>query len=515
MIFFITSKYGPAMSSDGVYYLSTADSIADGNGFINFRDEPLIYYPPLLPFILGIIEYLFGLDPFLSGWILGAVSFGLNIFLTAYLIEKILPENKIWGNIGALITLSSLSLISISANFGSDALFVTFTLIYFLFGHNYLTSGKYKWLAAFSIVCGLSAILRFNGLALIVTGFIVIIVKLLRDKKINVKVLIIYGIFSMMPIVIWIIGRNYLLYGIFFGSRVGDIFVVLNSVNQITKILHWYLPLWLIKPIPILVIGGLIFFFMLLINNKKRWKILYEKLKNPSLLIYLIPIPLFFSIAALSTITGDHHIIFDDRYISPIFIPLTIIIILIFERLVIQPLNIWRNKFGSIVLLVGFIFWLSFPIRSIFKYTSNSLKDGVTTYNSYNQNEFLDLEIADYINKFEFDSEYKIYSNNPAAVYFFTRNKATSSLKNPAIQYYETEIPINFGLVDTGRRKVENAAEANYADDNWPEGENAYLVWFSFIDREFLYNLEELNEIVELSPIYSGNDGGIYLISRK
>ena len=140
LVFINTATYGPGISSDGMDYLSTADSLIRGQGFTNFHGGVYILWPPLYPLVLAGLHVLTGLDPFVVGWILNALALGVTIFLAGILLQLCFPDRLAWPALGALLTLFFLSYLVSASNIASDPLFIVLVLAFFLACHHYLTT---------------------------------------------------------------------------------------------------------------------------------------------------------------------------------------------------------------------------------------------------------------------------------------------------------------------------------------------------------------------------------------
>ena len=70
------------MGADAAIFVSAAQNLLDGAGFVDYRGFPYTGAAPLLPLALAFLG-LFGLDPVdAAGW-LHAAAFGLTVFVVA------------------------------------------------------------------------------------------------------------------------------------------------------------------------------------------------------------------------------------------------------------------------------------------------------------------------------------------------------------------------------------------------------------------------------------------------
>jgi hypothetical protein len=140
--------------------------------------------------------------------------------------------------------------------------------------------------------------------------------------------------------------------------------------------------------------------------------------------------------------------------------------------------------------------WLIYPLYRVSEYTYVSRESGEPTFNIYNNREFHESKLVQYINEFEFETNIPVYSNYAAAVYFFLNQR---TLRAP-----HSDLLHPSGL---------DYLRANYAD--WPPSGEAYLVWFRPNVWHHYYTPDELDEIVDLEPIFKSKDGNLYRVSQR
>ena len=76
------STYGVGVTPDSVTYISTARSLLQGNGFIDWDGSSYTIFPPLFPLLLALTG-IFGPDPADTAGYVNAFLCGLAIFLSS------------------------------------------------------------------------------------------------------------------------------------------------------------------------------------------------------------------------------------------------------------------------------------------------------------------------------------------------------------------------------------------------------------------------------------------------
>ena len=87
-VLMLTQQGGVGISPDSIYYISAAHSVKEGQGFMQFDDTPFVLFPVLYPIFLLLVEVLTHQDIVLLAPYLNAFLFGIAIFLSGNLLEK-------------------------------------------------------------------------------------------------------------------------------------------------------------------------------------------------------------------------------------------------------------------------------------------------------------------------------------------------------------------------------------------------------------------------------------------
>jgi hypothetical protein len=137
-----------------------------------------------------------------------------------------------------------------------------------------------------------------------------------------------------------------------------------------------------------------------------------------------------------------------------------------------------------------------YPIFSSYKLWEKTQKEeGVPFYNLYNLPRYRDSAITRQLDGYLTPATPGVYSNYPAAVYFYTQHQAEGT-------------PSNRGI---GGSKRDLESYAGF----WPATTPAILVWFEPNTKVFLYPPTKLETIAPLEPLYTSRDGGIYRLGAE
>ena len=501
LVLFVSEKYGAGVSGDSIDYLSTADNIIRHHRFFDYTNTEYIYLPPLYPSLLAVVSFISGMDPFLVAGYLNAILFGLIVFLVGTLFYKSFPDFPVFAYVSLLFTFTSVSILRLASNITSDPLFIVLVLFFVIRSSRYLSNPTINKLIQLVLIAGTAALLRWNGVVLILCVVFLTLYAKRHDVKDALKTSLWAGTLSSSPLLLWVLGRNFRIYGTLFGKRnLNSIDPLANLADSTTKIINWYLPNSLTRDIPMLLfwIG-----FLILLTIFIRWLIV-RRANNPWSITQHLPWVIFVIVDYLFlmvfTFTADHPDFYDDRYYAPLF-PFTFMGIAVLTTMFfLEPLKRRREAHGIkadiatiVVILIAGV-WLIFPSSRLMKYIIVTREHGESTYNLYNSEAFNESEVIQFLLEEKLEEGKKIYSNFPGAVYFFTRNTTFPAPRS--VDRYD---------IDFLRDQFHE----------WPYSDEAYLVFFLPDYWKHYYTPQQLSTIADLVEVLISKDGGIYLVRQR
>ena len=95
----------------------------------------------------------------------------------------------------------------------------------------------------------------------------------------------------------------------------------------------------------------------------------------------------------------------------------------------------------------------------------------------------------------DFEPGATLYSNYPAAVYFFTHHE---TLRSPH--------------TSMSRRPDKVYLKENYTD--WPNTGKAYVIWFKPNNWNNYFAPRNLKPVAEMTPLYKRPDGEVWLVEK-
>ena len=255
----VSTIWGAGLISDTFQYVSTARNLASGLGFqysVGKTTLSLVHYPPLFPVVLAAFEFT-GIDALLGARLINAVLFGANAVLVGVSIEKI-TSSKIWGSIGALLTILAAVLLGVHSWALSEPLYIFLGLVAWLLLSRYLYEGRRRFLVLASIVLGLAFMARYAGVGIVTAGILGVLLFSAKSWRARVvDALLLGGISAALP-GLWAL-RIVLLSGDFGARELQYIpLTVGNGLSLLNNVLTWIVPAQVVNGREIWVVVGLL-----------------------------------------------------------------------------------------------------------------------------------------------------------------------------------------------------------------------------------------------------------------
>jgi len=499
LVYLVTYRFGPGLSTDGSRYLSTAQSLIEGRGFYDYLNAPLTQFPPLYSILIAGISFPIRLDVFIAGQYLNILTFGLVIWLSGYFFYKIFPGEPLFHYFGSAIFATSLSLLIMASNILSDLLFLGFTLAFLIAATDMLEKGTSGSIIILGVIACLSTFQRYAGLALIMTGSILVL--FLYRKRLLKGVLVagLFGFLTALPILLWVWFHNYVRTGILFGVRMPPVYLG-NLQVTIEKAVHWFLPATVTNRIPVWAILLIVVFFLVAGNRLTDWKRWLHCLVTSYFLPSLVFFILYLCVLIFNISYGEVRWPYMDR-IHIIILPALLALLFLTIRELTPPFI--RNlppRSLKIISLAVFLLWLLFPLYNLQKYTNRAYSQGETSeYNMYNIPILRDSGIKEYFDTQPIHPGQKIYSNYEAAAWFLTRKAITK---------------LPYGEVTEKWVKPEEVLK-KFPD--WPGKDGSgYVIWIDELSfKPYVLSPDQLAERASFQLVHWSKGGEIYRLTPR
>jgi hypothetical protein len=504
-----TAKYGAGLSSDSVFYLDAARNLVSGRGFVLHDGSPLVVWPPLYSMLLALIGLVTGLGPAVFAHLVNAALFAVVICLSAplFLVERGRPA--IYGLLGLCAVPLSLAMPPIYVMALSDCLFTTFVLLYLVSAQRYWDSGGVLSLAVMTVSMALACLTRYLGLALVPAGVLSIVLASRVSFRTRIMRAVSFAALSLAPLGLWLL-HVHRQGGVLLtppGNRSESSFAA-NVAHCVTSSLRticsWYLPG---RPEFIFGVGLVVAVAAIIFSHSATAR---SRIANsvrailsdflPSVLLSVTYVFLLVPVVASAQIS-----FIEERYLSPVYIPVTLILFELFVRLFspTSPIPNARARRGLVVVMV---LWLCFPLAKVTRSTLDCFRNGA---GGYSHKEWRESGTVAYAKQMlSTNDDALVYSNGPDALWALAGVSAT---------FTPTRTRVNLSLWGL-QNFTPTGTAVNLSDLRgcWPAANRAILVWLRNITwRKWLFSIEELGEIADTVVVARFSDGAIYRVSAR
>lgn len=483
---FSTAPYGIGMSPDSVGYLSAANNLPSSKSYTLFDGSPFVQWPPLYPTLLALFK-LTSIAPLDGARWLNALCFGCILIITSRWASSRLTFQPL-ARIAAILVPISPPLVWVSNWAWTEPLFILLTLICLLAFERYLQNHPRALLGS-AILAALACLTRYAGITLVISGLVLILFhRTSHPARWRVDAFA-FAAISTAPLLVWL-ARNYFVSQTFFGERGGsEITLIENLTLALDTLSRWFLPAAAedFRRVLFSAILGATAIVIL-------WQ-LRQNQNNEGTRAWILPSTVFISIYTLYLVSSASTIAFDNidnRLLSPVVVPLNLLIIFAADRLRVRIARYVPEKTANLLAFatVGFLF--AFSLGYALAITRAIAKEGLGYANPTWKNSATLALLREHA------PSGVLYANEPEAVYVHTGLPAIRS-------------PRKF-IFASPHTPVDDFARLPHAVRAEPP---THLVWFDHGGWNNLFTVEELQTILEMETIAQTSDGTIFRLKSK
>lgn len=493
------AAWGVSLSWDSVQYAATARNLLEHPlEFIQMggehRDENVYrFWPPLYPVLLAAGS--FGVfDPLDVAGPLNAVAFGLTVLVAGRWLRRNLRSRflLVWGCLALML---AAPVAGIAAWAMSEAAFILFALLALFRAEAHLREGKRSALLQAAAFTALTCLTRYMGVAVLATVVLLLLVQRGPAPMERLRAAIAYVLLSALPLALWLV-RNVLV----LGEPTGNLLPVDYSPPDILRDLlvllgKWAVPLdasWWGRA----AAGLLALTIAAGILNARRTRIgnvRWQSAVFPGCFALV-----FAALHITAMLTGNTWHGLHERHISPIYIPLALVAVVILDRLLVRPeraipsiptgrLSAGRNAIVQLCLIAALSIWLVNGAVANAEDIRERNADGPGNYASgYWKHSAIMEHVTPH-------GDRGVYSNYPAALYVHRPGfREYGELKENLATGYNTNLT----------RFIEELADAGDS-----------IVWFHApVHPRFNYDDAGLREHPGLELVAEADDGLLFRI---
>ena len=208
------TEFGPGLTPDSASFLSTAQSLFAGAGFVPFFGI-YSYRPPFYPLILAATGFLQD-DMIAAAGMLNAVAFGLSVFVAAAWLRRRHVSAALAAWAGLALALSPVA--GVAAYVLAESLFVLFVLAALYFLDRFLVTGLRRALLVSAGFAALCCLTRYAGASVIVCATALIAARGEWRPTERFRAAALYLVVGTVPTALWLL-RNLLVVDTLLGDR--------------------------------------------------------------------------------------------------------------------------------------------------------------------------------------------------------------------------------------------------------------------------------------------------------
>ena len=486
------ATYGVGLPVDSAAYISTARSLLEGKGFVEWNTGGYENAAPLFPLALAFAG-LFGPDAVEAAGYVNAAAFGLTVFATAMWLRRRIRSRFLVVWAGCACALAP-PLIHPAAEALTEALFILSVVLSLFALDRFLESGKPLSLYLSASCAALAWAARYPGIALVAAAVLLLLLRRGAAWSARAQNAAVFAGIAAAPVCVWML-RNFLSYGTLAGRHYPTGFTLLGSLQKATvEFVRWplgesgffYLQKWSAAALGIEIIGtttaGVLLKIAILLALAAATGLAVRPLRRqgylPSWRILAAPAVFALVYALLLAITLPlSDVQLTSRYLAPLYIPALVAAVSILDEFLrytarggttawnaavrrrLQPFwRKWSKVSGAKArnapalackLCLGL--WLAQQVPANYSDIRYRMENGL----GYASRKWDGSAVALYMKSRPINS--CVWSTESRALYFLT-----------AARLQHRDLMPNMLPYDAGRRRI------------WPckGAENTYVVWF-------------------------------------
>ena len=163
LFLFLSGNFETLISTDSSSYLHCGRQLAAGNGYISGDGDIYVWWGPLYPGVIALLNFLPPADIFLKIRLLNALFYSATIFLAGLIYHDLLKPKTILQKSGLLL-IPAAGWFLISFNYLlSEPFFIFLSLLFFYAFNKYLDTKKQYWVIVFTLAVAGHILTRYNG----------------------------------------------------------------------------------------------------------------------------------------------------------------------------------------------------------------------------------------------------------------------------------------------------------------------------------------------------------------
>ncbi|RAJ28553.1 hypothetical protein [Pedobacter cryoconitis] len=472
-----TRHTGIGISPDSIVYVSVARNIHDYGALLDYTLKPVVDFPVFYPLFLSAASFFSGVDPVAAGPWLNALLFALVIFCTGHLIASFQEKSRFYKLVILLSIAISPAMFDVYAMFWSETLFILLSLLFLIAFRSYLKTRSIVDLLFCALIAAITCVTRYAGITVIATGLMLMVFDRTLEWRKKILHCCLFGFCSVTLLAANLI-HNRMVAESLTGPRESGITSLGDNIFYYGKVVCWWLPALDEHPGAYMITAIFLFLIGCAVYLKRAWfSIAYATAENCFAAFFIV-----YTVFIIGVSTLSHFEQINNRFISPVFIPMLITITCWIPGLIAR-LPVLKRR---IALVGAGLVLIAFQAHELVKLYGmyQEVKDyGIA---GYTDDSWKNSQLSAFLRKHAavLKPEYELYSNAAEAVYFNGGLRATS------LPHWIEDHDIHDFFCKEG----------------------VYVIWFRAVEDPDLLNLAILRKRADVVKQYSFKDGEIYLV---
>ena len=261
---FISTRWGIGLYPDSFVYVGAARSILESDGF-RFLDDvgqfsPIIQYPPLYSYSIAVFA-LMGMDALEGARWISILFFAANAVLMSNIAYRCTASHGA-ALIAAFFALTAFPLVYIHSQAVTEPMFIFLIFLACSVLARYLQQPRLWLLCAGSLIIGLSCLVRYVGVAFVLTGAMMVLCFGSTSWKQRLAHTVLFSVLASLPFIGWV-GRNLWSASDAVNRTFGFHPPALSDMMHATDTIgYWFFPSEIVDTMPWISRSGLLLVFI-------------------------------------------------------------------------------------------------------------------------------------------------------------------------------------------------------------------------------------------------------------
>ncbi len=490
----VATRQGPGTNPDSANYLSAGLSLAAGNGLTTFGGSTLTIFPPGLPAVIAMGDWV-GIGAEWTVRILNSAAFGATVLMGYFLLRRHASRQEVVV-VGTCLLAVSAPLLTMAEMTWTESTFIALCLALVLVLEQLLRSESWlRWLPAVVLLVGAAFLFRYAGISLlVVVGATVLAGSWSRFGWLDAtrRAAICTAASTVIPVA-WML-RNRSIDGTLMGPRTPSVDGPVETVARFVATTgRWILP----DPAPVVsqfavglaIAGGAVYGAYLAFVSYRSTSG-NDGVSDANRLTALVT---FAAVYGVYLVVAQLTTAFDkigNRLMSPLF-PAVIVLVMVGLDRAWTALDARRPVVPGYAVNVVLALLVVAHAGFFARHAWESSNEGV----GYSSRTWMESELLRAVD--DLPSEAVVYTNAPGGLWVGTGREPLFQAP-PRLAY---------------RSDVTMSVSGDFLHN--VDCADAYLAWFADIPGNFLFTPDELSARVELDPTSSSSDGTLFRLNPR